>query len=135
MAFMNQQKKKAIAEELKKVVPKDIKYSLAVQNHSTIVLTIKSAPIDLIEIYAQGIEQRGEDADWVRKSGTISLNTYWLNEAYGHFSERLVETFEKIKAAMNHGNWDNSDPMTDYFDVGHYIEIRIGSYKKPFEVK
>jgi phenolic acid decarboxylase len=44
MAYVNQEKK---AKILKKVMPKGWKYSLAVRNHSTIVCTIKSAPVDL----------------------------------------------------------------------------------------
>ena len=50
------------------------------------------------------------------------------------FSGDLLATFEAICAAMNLGNHDNSDPMTDYFDVGHYISISIGAWTKPFKV-
>lgn len=137
MAFMNQSKKKVIKAALDEVVPAEIKYSLAVDNHSTIVMTIKSAPIDLIEILADGIEDRGnaERADYIRKVRYYDLNVYHMDKAFVHFSERLQETFDNILKALNTGNWDKSDIMTDYFDVGHYVDLRIGSWKKPFEVK
>ena len=48
MAYMNQEKKAKIAAALKTVVPKGWKYSLAVRNHSSIVMNIKSAPVDLV---------------------------------------------------------------------------------------
>jgi hypothetical protein len=48
MAYMNQEKKAVIAAALKAVMPADWKYGLTVQNGMTIVLTIKSAPVDLI---------------------------------------------------------------------------------------
>ena len=50
MAFMNHAKKRLIADALKKVVPKDWKYTLAVRHHSTIVMTIRSAPIYFMQM-------------------------------------------------------------------------------------
>jgi len=35
---------------------------------------------------------------------------------------------------MNEGNHDNSDIMTDYFDVGWYISVRLGKWDKPYVV-
>lgn len=36
--------------------------------------------------------------------------------------------------ALNTDNYDNSDVQTGYFDVGHYVELRIGRWDKPFQV-
>ena len=47
MAYMNQEKKARIAAALKTVIPPTWKWSLGVRNHSTITLTIASAPVDL----------------------------------------------------------------------------------------
>jgi hypothetical protein len=33
---------------------------------------------------------------------------------------------------MNMGNHDNSDIMTDYFDVGWYVDVNIGLWNKPY---
>jgi hypothetical protein len=124
MAYMNQDKKATIAQALALVVPKSWRYTLSVRNRMTLVMTIKSAPIDLIG------EIRNKSEFF--KGGDITLNTYWLDEAY---TGELLETFEAIKSALNTGNHDNSDVQTDYFDVGHYIEISIGQWNKPFVVK
>lgn len=117
MAWMNQEKKAKIASELKKVVPKGWKYSLRVRNHSTLVMTISSAPINLLE--------NSPDHRY------LNVNTYWLDK---FFRGDLLVQFIKIRNAMNTDNYDRSDIQTDYFDVGHYIDINIGSWDKPFKV-
>ena len=37
--------------------------------------------------------------------------------------------------ALNIDNHNRSDSQTDYFDVGHYTSINLGSWNKPFVVK
>lgn len=128
MAYMNQEKKAKIAEALKKVMPKDWKYSLAVRHHSTLVLTIKSAPINLVDIYTK---TRFENREQYLERMYVDVNPYWWHD---HFEGDLKEIFEKIFAALNIGNWNNSDSQTDYFDVGHYIDVQFGKWDKPFVV-
>ena len=134
MAFMSQERKAVIAAELKKVMPRDWKYSLAVRHHSTIVLTIAEAPIDLLTIFNEREKANYErrfpnDRQPYQPSSYAQLNEYHLDY---EFSGDLLETFKRIKDAMNVGNHDNSDPMTDYFDVGWYVSIHIGGWNKPF---
>ena len=31
-------------------------------------------------------------------------------------------------------NYDESDSMTDYFNTGHYIDLEVGGYNKPFQL-
>ena len=121
MAWMNQERKTALAAGLKKIMPKGWKYSLAVRHHSTLVLTISEAPIDLV---AQSL-----CSDEQKKRGYIDVNQYRID---GVFSGKLLKTFKAIRDAMMVGNHDNSDPMTDYFDVGWYIAINVGKWDKPF---
>lgn len=124
MAYMSQEKKQEIKQELIKVIPKGWKWSLAVKHHSTLVLNISSAPVDLIG------EALNKD-----KYDTESRN-FQLNQYHPHYSFQgeLLETFRKIIAAMNCKNYDNSNSQIDYFDVGYYIGINIGKYNKPFVV-
>lgn len=120
MAHMNQEKKAKIAAALKQVVPAGWKYSLAVRHHSSIVMTISAAPVDLIrKLY---------DTDRT----DISVNEYWAHEHLKACAEK--EVMLKILECLNLDNFDNSDPMTDYFHVGHYIDLRIGTWSKPFAV-
>lgn len=122
MAFMNQEKKAKIAAELKKVIPADWKWSLGVVHHSTIRLVVSAAPVDLIREHLP--------SPYLKPTDTyLQLNEYHLEHAY---AGELLETFKKIKEALNLGNWDKSDVQTDYFDVGHYVDLHIGRWDKPF---
>ena len=52
MAYMSQEKKSKIAPTVKKILAKyGVKGSLAVSNHMTLVLNIKSGSIDFIKNY------------------------------------------------------------------------------------
>jgi len=122
---MSQERKAVLAAEIKKVIPQDWKYTLSVHHHSTLVLTITAAPIDLIGENLVCKERRESRPEYV------NLNEYYLDREY---PAPLAETFKKIKAAMMVGNHDRSEPQTDYFDVGWYIDIKIGAFERPFRV-
>lgn len=44
---------------------------------------------------------------------------------------RVMKRADEIQSCYN---WDNSDSMTDYFDVNFYFHPEIGQWNKPFEV-
>lgn len=137
MAFMSQDKKAKIAAALKAIPElKKWKYSLGVHHHSTIVMNIRSAPEDLISNIATRFREqpRYEESNvqYLESKRYHQVNIYYPEN---QFSGKLLETFKKIIAALNIDNHDNSDLMTDYHDVGHYVNINIGQWNKPFEVK
>lgn len=131
MAYMNQEKKAKIAAQLKKVVPAGWKYTLAVENHSGIRMTISAAPVDLIESIRESIVANSREPN-VRRldSGTYEFNPYWYkSQLEGHPN---LKDFEAIFAALNIDNYNRSDIQSDYFDVGHYVYLTVGKYNKPF---
>lgn len=116
MAYMNQERKASIHAALKRVIPKNWKWSLAVRHHSSIVLTIAAAPHQL-------------------SNGHESLNPYHWERQHADkvdWTPEVVEIFKAIFSALNRGNHNNSDIMTDYFDVGWYVEVDLGRWDKPF---
>ncbi len=123
MAYVNKEKKAKIALALKNAVPKDWKYSLAVRHHSTIVMTIRSAPIDLLKIACAKCENPEREH--------IDINHYHLEH---HFDGELRDMFGNIIKALNQDNFDESDSQADYFHVGHYVNLRIGAWDKPFSL-
>lgn len=125
MAYINQEQKAKIAAALKLVVPAGWKYSLAIDHHSSIVMTIRSAPVDLIGL----IENKCES--WHNRQH-VQLNPYALERTY---SGVIRVVMEDILAALNTDNYDRSDSQSDYFDVGHYVDLNIGRWNKPFVVK
>ena len=126
MAYISQDTKKKIAAKLKAVVPQGWKYSLAIRNHSTLVMTITEAPFNLIGAF------KASPYFDPKKATNVELNTYHYRSQIE--DECIADIFGQIISAMNDGNWDKSDIQSDYFDVGWYIDIRIGRWDKPFKV-
>lgn len=131
MAYMNQEKKAMFAPAVKALLKKyGIKGTLAVRNHSTLVLNIKSGSIDFIKNYNETVSNRvggfrnGSPAD-----KCINVNPYWYDE---HFSGIALNFITEIVNVMNNGNHNNSRIEVDYFDVGWYIDINIGKWNKPY---
>jgi hypothetical protein len=124
MAFMNQERKKRIADDLKKVIPADWKYSLKVRDHSTICLTIRQAPVDLIQ------EAKNAGASVEKGQMYYRFNPYHWDKL--DWPAKLHKVLQGIFDALYKGNHDNSDPMTDYFDVGWYVDVSIGEWDNPF---
>ena len=130
MAHMNQEKKAKIAAQLKKVVPSTWKYSLSVHNHSSIAMLIKSAPINLIDIYTVKRCSEGVRSSAL-SNGYLDMNPYSYKD---HFAGELLATMDGIFKALNLDNYDKSDHQSDYFDVGHYVGLSAGRWDKPFVV-
>lgn len=144
MAFMNQERKKSLAPKIKEILKKyGLKGSLSVNNYSTLVLTIKSGKVDFIEnrinCIDEVIKNRGFDEyeldclksnrAIIEKNKNFNVNVYWINEEYYGKSTSILK---ELHDAMMVGNHDNSDVQTDYFDIGWYTDIQIGSYGKPY---
>jgi len=139
MAYMSQEKKAKLAPAIKAVLKKyGVKGSLAVSNHSTLVLNVKSGPIDFVENYIQtdidkpyGQKMATDQVNYLRKQQALDVNVYWYKE---HFSGKALKFLEEIVPLMNIGNHDRSDAQVDYFDVGWYIDVNIGRWNKPYQV-
>jgi hypothetical protein len=128
MAYMSQERKAEISPVVKAILKKyNVKGSLSVRNHSTLCLTIKSGPIDFIENYLTTV--RTTSGDYVRSSGSLQVNTYWVQD---HFTDIAKAFLTEVVAAMNGGNWDKSDIQSDYFNVGWYVDVSIGTWNKPY---
>ena len=132
MAYMNQERKAKLAAKLKEVVPKGWKYSLRVRNHSTIVMTIASAPVDLMaearRVTADRQARRGESPS-AYLATHVSVNPYHPDMSF----DESLPVIRDILAALNDGNHDRSDIQSDYFDVGWYVDVNIGTWDKPFK--
>jgi hypothetical protein len=133
MAYMDQTKKAKIAPVVKKILAKyKLKGSLSVRNHMALCLKIKQGPIDFIKNFNDTIAALpGYDSHNAQSSTRtyIDINPYHFQS---HFTGKALAAMRELYAAMMDGNHDNSDIMTDYFDVGWYIDINIGSWNAPY---
>ena len=137
MAYMSQQRKQELAPTIKSILAKyGVKGTLAVRNHSTLVLNIKSGKIDFINNFnevGRGTNHRNYGRPWEDcTQHYLDVNPYWYHE---HFSGKAKDFLADLLSAMNMGNHDNSDIQTDYFDVGWYVDVHIGNWNKPYVVE
>lgn len=111
MAYMNQERKNELAPGIKAVLKKyNVKGSISVHHHSTLIVTIAEASFEIESDYEQ-------------------VNPYHIDNSY---SGETAQFLNELRDAMMEGNHNRSDLMTDYFDVGWYIEISFGRWNKPY---
>lgn len=116
MAYMSQELKKKLSIGIKEVFKKHgVKGSISVRHYSTLVVKVKSGVIDF------GLNERGYT--------TISRASDKMNSQERIFVEDMILAMNEVGDQKNH---DNSDCYTDYFDVGWYTSLEIGSYDQHY---
>lgn len=111
----------------------NMKGSIGVRHHSTLVVNVTAGPLDLIgncnKVCEKVCARRGfRHTDAV---GHIQVNEYYAHE---HFDGECKDFVLALIEAMNVGNHDRSDIQSDHFDVGWYTDINIGKWNKPYIV-
>lgn len=131
MAYVSKDTKAIIAANIKPILKKyGVKATLAVRHHSTIVLNVRSGPIDFIENYLA--DGTCADEAWVRRNNCIDVNPYWFHD---HFTGVAKKFLTEAMAALKSANWyDKTDSMIDYFDTAYYVDINIGTWEKHYEL-
>ena len=132
MAYVSQTMKSELAPTIKTILKKyGVKGSLAVRNHSTLVLNVKSGKIDFIKNYNDTVSaQPGGFRNGYVAKDSLQVNTYHTDS---QFSGNAKKFLAEVIAAMKGPNFfDHSDSMSDYFHVSHYIDINLGKWNKPY---
>ena len=140
MAYISQDRKKIIAKNVKAVCKsygfggRDV--TVAVDNHSTLVVNLWNGPLDFIgdiNAYNRAIAQRrGEQ---VRSTtGNYQVNPYWCEE---HAVDPVIKRFfgDLLAAIKSTGYYNNSNSQIDYFDHDFYIDINVGKWDKPYNYR
>jgi hypothetical protein len=103
MAYMSQERKKELLPAIKAVLKKYWqKATVGVRHYSTLVINIKA---------------------WLIPAGSY-INEYHIASSEW-FDEKQRRFLMDLKCAAMFGNHDRSDVMTDYFDVGWYLSMRV----------
>lgn len=127
MAYISTEEVREIRKELKKEFPK-YKFSVRKRQHAVSVALLES-PLDF----------RSEFRDSADKCE--SVNQYYIDS---HWSKPKAKVLNKIleiiktapaKAPNGEAWFDKSDIMTDYFHTAFYIEMSIGMWEKPYQIK
>lgn len=135
MAYISQDQKAKIAPAIKKICAKyGVKATLSIGNHTSLYLNVKSGSIDFIgnsnKVCSEDFYQVAQGFT-PNKSGYDQVNPYHYDK---HYSGKALKFMEEVHSAMNSGNHDNSDIMTDYFDVGWYVHVNVGKWNSPYTV-
>ncbi|QIH37890.1 hypothetical protein G7A72_03330 [Flavobacterium sp. Sr18] len=120
MAYIKTETVKGMRNEIKNLFPakQGWKFSITCINYSTVRCAILAAPIELRMDLTRSHE---------------SVNNYYIESHY-EANPAAKEVLTKINSVLNQDNYNNSDAMVDYFDVGHYISLSVGEWNKPFQV-
>jgi hypothetical protein len=132
---MSQEKKQKIAARVKPILKAyNVKGSLRVRNHSTLVLTLRSGTLDFIhDLVDNRMSLLGEvqlDKDKLREKYSLDVNPYWFQE---HYTGRSLAFLSEVFEAMKSADWyDRTDAQVDYFDTAYYVDVNIGDWNKPY---
>ena len=142
MAYINAEQVKAIRNALKVEFPQ---YKFAVRKGAgghNVSVELKKGPafkkFKRWDRYANNHE--GAEVVEDLNKGYHDVNHYWIKESVGKANapifEKIVEIIKTAPAKANVGDmwYNNSDIMTDYFDVAYYFDISIGRWDQPYEV-
>ena len=125
MAYMSQERKREIAKELKSALSgSGLRYSLGVDNHSTLVMNIWEGSVDFI-----GERLLDRWCDETEPPAYLSVNPYHYER---HFEGESLRLLKIIFPILNRGNYNKSDLMSDYHHVGWYVEVNVGRWNKPY---
>jgi len=122
MSYISTEDVKKIRVALKNEFGKKLKFAVrkSPSCHS-VGITIKSGAVDFSDIMGT------TDFDKY-----VQVNQYHLQN-YGNHKSLFEKIIEIIKTAPSRKWYNNSDAMTDYFDVAFYFDLNVGEWDKPYE--
>jgi hypothetical protein len=130
---------KDLRKELKAKYPR-CKFSVTTKHGHDITVALMSAPttpfatLDTISAYDPPLPQH---------DGTYrQLNHYHITQDHlgrwtsngAHLKAKYAKMLLQVIKLANEENYNNSDLMTDYFDVGYWFHLAIGKWNKPFTI-
>lgn len=133
MAYISTEQVAFKRQTLKEAFP-GWKFSVRKDRHSAIRVTILSGPIDFFADEARTPRNRTSSSIIAHIDGPSaklhdSVNQYYIKD---HWAGEARDALLAINEIVNDGNYDNSDIQSDYFDVGFYVTIEIGSWEKSY---
>lgn len=114
MAYINKETTKKIREALKAEF-KEIKFSVSMRGHIALSVSIIESPYF-------------EDGEYTQ------VNHYHIDRNYSGIQKEVLNKIKKIILEVGE-YYNNSDSMTDYFDVAFYYDISIGKWNKGHVVR
>ncbi len=137
MAYISTDDVKHIRNTLKKELPQ-YKFSVVRDHTSSVTIALMKGP-------AFNDYEYFDRYNNVTKTANLSdgehhqINQYHLEDFYGKENAEIlskIDTISRTAPAKNGGKvwYNDSDIMTDYFDIAYYVHISVGKWNKPYEV-
>jgi hypothetical protein len=135
MAHYTQQQKKQIAPAVQALLKKHgLKGTLSVKYGHTVLLTIRSGPFHFLG------ESSGTNWEWLRDSPIDTYNVLEPDDKAKR--EEFVAIIKELYDIMNEGCRkkgscfcnEKGEYETRYFDKSWFVEIKVGSSRKPFTI-
>lgn len=144
-AHLEKDRKKIIADNVKKAIPKlpfKSKITLSIRHYSELLVKIKSTELlnELMEVYQDGNTgytggvnhkpqlRKSVERALDNKSEPVRLTGYNPQNLFkgGGKAKNLYKYFEILDGAIKSTGWhDNTEVQTDYFDTDFYINIEV----------
>ena len=106
-----------VRQWLKKTYPR-YKFSVRRSDYNSIHISLMQADFEAFTA-ASGVKTYAD------------INHYHI-DSETDLTERTREVMKNVRAFVQSYNFDDSDPMTDYFQTNFYLNLSIGTYKKPY---
>ena len=139
MAYISQQDKKELLPGIKKVLKTyNMKGTVSIRHHSTLIVTLSEGELDLIKVendLRRERHARNPYLDLYLVDGHTFQQSYHHLNKFVELGEHLVHNFyQNMFKAMKGDKWfDKSDIMTDYCHIAYYCSIDVGRSKdKPY---
>ena len=137
MAYISTDDVKHIRNELKKELPQ-YKFSVVRDHHSSVSISLMKGPAFNDYEYFDRYNNTITTAN-LSDGEHHQINQFHLEDFYGKENAEIlskIDTISRTAPAKNGGKvwYNDSDIMTDYFDIAYYVHISVGKWNKPYEV-
>ena len=135
MAYITTEEVRAIRTQLKAEFGKDFKFSVKKSTSlSSVSVTILKSPLAFTDV----LTYKDTATDELITREYSSVNHYNIENFYKNVEE--VKVLSKINeiiltaptSVTGEDFYDESDTMTDYFNVSFYYDIEVGHWDKPY---
>ena len=138
MAYISTDDVKHIRNELKKELPQ-YKFSVVRDHHSSVSIALMKGPAFNDYEYFDRYNNTTTTAN-LGDGEHHQINQFHLEDFYGKENAEILGKIDSIAhtaPAKNGGKvwYNDSDIMTDYFDIAYYIHISVGKWNKDYEIK
>jgi hypothetical protein len=116
------------------------KFSVTKRHHSSISISLMTAPFDVFstpDVDKIPMSRCGDTISimdhWASlpTKGNLGVNHYYIADSF-MLTDKAKDLFTNIVNFVKSFNYDDSDAMTDYFDTNFYLDVSIGKWDKPF---